>query len=116
MKTLLSPIRMTAALLAGVAGAVVVRGGPFAPRFSAHPVISGQEVIIQGMVDARSTGALVVDDQTINTPASTPCEKDGRPVMLSDIKVGDWLKVTVYHDAAHDQYQAMAIEVLAPQD
>jgi Domain of unknown function (DUF5666) len=115
MKTLLRFLTLAAALLGASAGATA--GATFAAAGRpAALAAAGQEAIIEGMVSARTDETLVVDDQAINTPASTPCEKDGRPVMLSDIQVGDWLKVTAFHDAAHDQYQAMAIEVLPKQD
>jgi len=102
------------AVLAGFGLAVVARAAQNLPRLAA--VDAGQQAIVQGMVSAKSADSLVVADQTIDTPATTPCEKDGRRIMLSDIVVGDWLKVTVYRDPAHDRLQAMAIEVMARQD
>jgi len=122
MKTLLKSLWVAAGLLGGLAGAVLLgvalggaaRAAENLPRLAVSDV--GQQAVVQGMVTGKSADSLVVADQTIDTPATTPCEKDGKRVMLSDLQVGDWLKVTVYRDAAHDQLQAMAIEVLARQE
>ncbi len=66
---------------------------------------------IQGKVSAKTGSSLTVDGKVITTTAGTAFTKNGKPITLLDVQVGDKVKVTAAKEA-DGTWQAIAVEVL----
>src|SRR2546427_12393200 len=62
-----------------------------APRKESARVADRESV--QGKVSAKTEASLTVDGKVITTTAATAFMKDGKPMTMSDVRVGDKVKV-----------------------
>lgn len=67
---------------------------------------------IHGNVTAKSEASVTVDARAVAVTPTTSCTKDGKPVTLADIRVGDMVKVTATK-TGEGSWQAITIEVTA---
>src|SRR2546422_879676 len=65
---------------------------------------------IQGKVSAKSAESLTVDGKVISTTPTTAFMKDGKPITLSDVQVGDKVKVAAAK-GTDGSLQAVLVEV-----
>ena len=69
---------------------------------------------IQGKVSAKTDSSLTVDGKVIATTAATAFTKEGKPITLSDVQVGDKVKVTASKEG-DGTWRAIAVEILGTQ-
>lgn len=70
---------------------------------------------IQGKVTAKTDSSVTVDAKMVATSATTAVSKNGKPGSLSDVNIGDKVKVTA-KKSDDGGLQAVMIEVSAKPD
>jgi hypothetical protein len=80
------------------------------PRETALHRVAGRESIL-GSVSAKTGSSLTVSGKTIATTVGSAFIRDGRAVELSDIQVGDKVKV-VASKGPDDTWRADSVEVV----
>ncbi len=66
---------------------------------------------VQGKVSAKTEASLTVDGKVITTTGATAFMKDGKPITISDVQVGDKVKVGATK-VTDGSLQAVMVEVL----
>ncbi len=98
-----------AAILAGAG----LAGGTAAAGATPVDRANGDE-IIRGEIAAVTTDQLTLENGAIIAiSAETSCIQNGQTLLLSDLAVGDRVRIEAFHDSATDQRQAVLIEVVA---
>jgi hypothetical protein len=83
-----------------------------APEASLAYGVAYDQDSIQGKVTAKTDSSVTVDAKMVATSATTAVSKNGKPASLSDVNIGDKVKVTA-KKGDDGGLQAVMIEVSA---
>jgi hypothetical protein len=80
-------------------------------RAEAAVVVADRE-LIHGKVTSKSDASLTVDAKMVTTSTTTSIMKEGKPITIGDVQVGDKVRVAV-SKGSDGSLQAISVEVMA---
>jgi len=101
-----------AAALAGVllAGALPRASAAVAAALPVNPITG--YVTVSGIVTALTDESMTLNDhEVVDLTLTTTCSEDGRPIMVSDLEVGERVTVACFRDPQTDRQTAELIDV-----
>jgi hypothetical protein len=92
-------------------GALLTLGMDSSTSLRAGAAVVQDRELIHGKVTAKSDASLTVDAKVVTTNPTTSIMKEGKPITIGDVQVGDKVRVAV-SKGSDGSLQAISVEVM----
>ena len=92
-------------------GALLTVGADTSAFLRAESTVVSDRELIHGKVTAKSDASLTVDGRVVTTSSGTSVMKEGKPITIGDVQVGDKVRVAA-SKGTDGSLQAVSVEVM----